>query len=95
MAFVRRQLAPTVSVQQVVDRGQRHAAAHRCLQLDFDLWHYQDAAVAGTLQKGLQHLVLARHAQVLAPPTAGPLALAVPYRLASQEPVAQPTRPDH
>ena len=94
VALVRRQLAPVVPVQQLVDRGQCHRPAHCGLQFGLDLGHHQDAPVARALQERRQNLALALDAHRLAPPPARTLALPVAHRLAGQEAVAQAAGPD-
>ena len=89
MALVGGELAPAVTVQQVVDRGQRHGTAQGCLQFAFDLADHQDATSAGAIEKGGQYSALLLDRHVLAPPPAARGALSIASDLAGQEAIAQ------
>lgn len=95
MPFVRCQLAPAVSMQQVVYRRQRHRTPKRGFQRRLELGHHQDAAGPGTLQERLQHFrfLLAREVRMV--PTATRRRIVRADHLAAHERVAQATRPTH
>ena len=82
MLFVRREFAPAMPMQQVVDRRQGHTAAKGSFQFGLDLRHHQDAPFASACQKRGQNFTLTVNTQVLPPSTAGMLALAIANRLA-------------
>lgn len=65
MLFIGSELAPPVSMQQVVHRRQGHRTTQRGLQQWLDLGHHQDATGARAIQERLQHLNLLFRREVL------------------------------
>ena len=77
MLLVWNQLAPAMTVQQVVGGGQRDLAPQANIHRSFDLANHQDAARLGLLEERGQkgHFLVARHVLVPAPTFPRPTAI--------------------
>ena len=95
MPLVRSELAPAMSVQQVIYGGQGHATAKRGLQFGLDLRHHQDAAITSAFKKRRQDFRLALDAKVLPPSPTRALTLSIADGLASQKSITQLAGPTH